>query len=37
VGDVAADLAELDDAHFLVGTVVFQQSLETLCGREVFE
>jgi hypothetical protein len=37
VWDVAADLVELDDAQRLVGTMVLQQGLETLCGGEVFE
>jgi hypothetical protein len=27
----------LDDAQRLLRTVVLQQSLETLCGRQVFE
>jgi hypothetical protein len=30
-------LADLDDAQRLVGPVVLQEALETLCGREVFE
>jgi hypothetical protein len=35
--DVTADLVELDDAQRFIGPVVFEQSLETFCGGEVFE
>jgi hypothetical protein len=35
--NAVTDLVELDDAQCLVGTVVLQQGLETLCRRQVFE
>jgi len=31
------DLVELDDPQRLIGTVVFEQRLETLCGAQIFE
>jgi hypothetical protein len=34
---VAPDFVELQDPQCLVRAVILKESLETLCGREVFE